>query len=191
MECSIRCRASPYSPSHLRIHKHNGVIISTMKFIVATVFSGVAAAFVVPSNVLAERATFCGQYDSEVTGTYTVYNDLWGESSATSGSQCTIVNSDTNGVLSWSTSWTWAGGSYSVKSYANAVVSISQQSLSSISSIPTQWTWRLVALHFESHKVVLTFVEAIPEMIWLQMFRTTCSPAHLPVPLLLTKSWFG
>ncbi|KIN04302.1 glycoside hydrolase family 12 protein [Oidiodendron maius Zn] len=99
-------------------------------------------ALAAPTPTLEKRATtICGQWDSVVTGTYTVYQDLWGESAATSGSQCTTVNSDTSGTLSWSTSWTWAGGSSSVKSFANAVVSASVKQISAIGSIPTTWHW--------------------------------------------------
>jgi len=96
-----------------------------------------------PTPVLEKRATtICGQWDTVETGTYTVYQDLWGESAATSGSQCTTVTSDNGGTLEWSTSWTWAGGSSSVKSYANAVVSQSTGiKLSTITSIPTTWDW--------------------------------------------------
>lgn len=103
-----------------------------------------AAAIAVPTATLDKRATtICGQWDSVVTGTYTVYQDLWDEAAATSGSQCTTVNSLSGTTLAWSTSWTWAGGSSSVKSYANAVVTQSSiKQISAISSIPSSWKWR-------------------------------------------------
>lgn len=102
-------------------------------------------ALAAPTATLEKRATtICGQWDSVVTGTYTVYQDLWGESAATSGSQCTTVNSNTNGKLSWSTSWTWAGGPSSVKSFANVVVTSAAKQVSAIQSIPTTWDWRQV-----------------------------------------------
>jgi xyloglucan-specific endo-beta-1,4-glucanase len=98
-----------------------------------------------PTPTLDKRATtICGQWDTVETGTYTVYQDLWGEAAATSGSQCTTVDSDSSGTLVWSTAWTWEGGSSSVKSYANAVVSTTSQQISAISSIPTTWKWRSV-----------------------------------------------
>ena len=82
-----------------------------------------------------------------MTGTYTVYQDLWGESAATSGSQCTTVNSLSGTTLAWSTSWTWAGGSSSVKSYANVVVTeTTEKQISAITSIPSTWEWRQVTL---------------------------------------------
>jgi xyloglucan-specific endo-beta-1,4-glucanase len=102
-----------------------------------------AAAVAVPTATLDKRATtICGQWDSVVTGTYTVYQDLWNEAQATSGSQCTTVNSLSGTTVAWSTSWTWAGGSNQVKSYANAVVTSTKKQISAISSIPSTWKWR-------------------------------------------------
>jgi len=114
-----------------------------MKFtqaILPFVFS--AAAVAAPTATLDKRAsTICGQWDSVVTGTYTVYQDLWNEAQATSGSQCTTVTSDTSGTLAWSTSWTWAGASSQVKSYANTVVTSTVKQISAITSIPSTWKW--------------------------------------------------
>jgi len=117
-----------------------------MKFtqaILPFVFSA-AAVLASPTPTLDKRATtICGQWDSVVTGTYTIYQDLWNEAEATSGSQCTTVDSLSGTTLVWSTSWTWAGGSNQVKSYANAVVSeTTKKQISAIASIPTTWKWR-------------------------------------------------
>lgn len=119
-----------------------------MKFtqsIVSVLFSA-PAVLATPTPVVQERSTqICGQYDSIATGTYTIYQDLWGESSANSGSQCTTFNSLSGSAIEWSTSWTWAGGSSSVKSYANAALTISKGvQISTISSIPSVWKWRYV-----------------------------------------------
>lgn len=116
-----------------------------MKATLATIF-GALAGFVLasptPTQTVDKRATtFCGQWDSLQTGGYTVYNNLWGMSSATSGSQCTTVTGMSGSNLVWSTSWTWAGGQYNVKSYANAVLTTTAKQLSAISSMPTAWTW--------------------------------------------------
>jgi len=101
-----------------------------------------AAAIAVPTATLDKRATtICGQWDSVVTGTYTVYEDLWNEAAGT-GSQCTTVNSLSGTTLAWSTSWSWSGGSNQVKSYANAVVTQSTiKKISAITSIPSTWKW--------------------------------------------------
>ncbi|OHE92471.1 glycosyl hydrolase family 12 [Colletotrichum orchidophilum] len=94
-----------------------------------------------PTPTVEKRATtFCGQWDSAVAGTYTVYNNLWGMSAGT-GSQCTTLTGLSGSNLQWSTTWSWSGGQYNVKSYANAVVNISKKALSTISSIPSTWTW--------------------------------------------------
>nr|AWN00461.1 xyloglucanase GH12 [Aspergillus cervinus] len=93
------------------------------------------------ASAVAGATTYCGQWDSVTEGNYILYNDLWGESAATSGSQCFTYNSLSGNTLSWSTSWTWAGGSSSVKSFANAALQFTPKQLSSISSIDTTWTW--------------------------------------------------
>lgn len=98
----------------------------------------------IPSKTIEKRATtICGQWDTVETGTYTLYQDLWGESAATSGSQCSTFTSLSGNTIVWSTSWTWAGGSSSVKSFANVVVTQSTgYQVSAISTIPTTWTYR-------------------------------------------------
>jgi hypothetical protein len=119
---------------------------ATMKFIqtlLPIVLSTTTLA--APTATLDKRATtICGQWDSVVTGTYTVYQDLWNEAQATSGSQCTTVNSLSGTTLAWSTAWTWAGGSNQVKSFANVVVTQSTiKKVSAISTIASTWKWRL------------------------------------------------
>jgi xyloglucan-specific endo-beta-1,4-glucanase len=97
----------------------------------------------IPSRTIEKRATkICGQWDSVVTGTYTLYQDLWGESAASSGSQCSTFESLSGNTIVWSTSWSWAGGPYSVKSFANVVLTQSTgYQLSTISSIPSTWKY--------------------------------------------------
>nr|AGC24032.1 xyloglucanase A [Rhizomucor miehei] len=90
---------------------------------------------------LEKRADFCGQWDTAEEGPYTIYNNLWGQDSATSGQQCTGVDSLSGNTLAWHTSWTWAGGQYNVKSYANAALSFTATRVSDISSIPFTWHW--------------------------------------------------
>jgi len=91
---------------------------------------------------LKERATtICGQWDSLVEGSYTLFQDLWNEQAATSGSQCSTANSLSGSTFSWSTSWTWAGGQGQVKSYANVAIEEIGRELSSISTIPSVWDW--------------------------------------------------
>ncbi|KAI1745598.1 family 12 glycosyl hydrolase [Xylaria scruposa] len=98
-------------------------------------------ALATPTPTVDKRATtFCGQWDSVQTGSYIVYNNLWGQSSG-SGSQCTTVNGLSGNSVAWSTSWSWSGGQYNVKSYANAVVQTSAKKISAISTMPTTWKY--------------------------------------------------
>lgn len=74
---------------------------------VETTFSAVsllALAAATPTRTINKRAT-CGQWDSIQTGAYTVYNDLWGESGATSGSGCIAVNGISVNTLSWDSTY--------------------------------------------------------------------------------------
>lgn len=114
-----------------------------MKFSTAVLCAGAAAVVsAAPSKTLNRRADFCDQWGSVETGSYTVYNNLWGEANADSGSQCTGVDSLSGSTLAWHTSWSWTGGTGQVKSYANVVLSdITQKQLSAISSLPTTWKW--------------------------------------------------
>ncbi|CAO3671491.1 unnamed protein product [Umbelopsis vinacea] len=88
-----------------------------------------------------KRTSMCGQWDTATAGPYTIYQDLWGKAAATSGSQCTQVDSISGSTLAWETSWSWAGGSSSVKSFANAGLKFTPKQLSAISSIPVTWDW--------------------------------------------------
>ncbi|KAF1914711.1 concanavalin A-like lectin/glucanase domain-containing protein [Ampelomyces quisqualis] len=112
-----------------------------MRLTVLTLASTAALALAAPTATVQKRADYCGQWDSQVTGTYTVYNNLWGQADATSGSQCTGVDGLSGSTLRWHTKWSWAGGAGHVKSYANVVTKISQKALSSVKSLPSTWTW--------------------------------------------------
>ncbi|KAI1359499.1 family 12 glycosyl hydrolase [Xylaria arbuscula] len=110
-----------------------------MKSFTLAALAGLAIA--TPTPTVDKRATtFCGQWDSVQTGSYILYNNLWGQDSGT-GSQCTTYNSLSGSTLAWSTSWSWSGGDYNVKSYANTVIQASAKQISAISSIPTKWAY--------------------------------------------------
>ncbi|KAL3433007.1 xyloglucan-specific endo-beta-1,4-glucanase A [Aspergillus tetrazonus] len=91
---------------------------------------------------ITRRADFCGQWDTATAGNFIVYNNLWGQDNADSGSQCTGVDSANGNSVSWHTTWSWSGGSSSVKSYANAAYQFTATQLSSLSSIPSTWEWQ-------------------------------------------------
>lgn len=114
-----------------------------MKFTTAVAgLTGLLAstALAAPSSTIEKRASFCGQWDSATTGTYTLYNDLWNEAQGT-GSQCTGITALSGSTLSWYSDWSWSGGSNQVKSYANAYLNYSIKTLAAISSIKTTWKW--------------------------------------------------
>ncbi|KAF7158170.1 hypothetical protein CNMCM5623_002836 [Aspergillus felis] len=62
----------------------------------------------VSGSALSKR-DLCGQWDSVSAGAYTIYQNLWGEASATSGWQCTGLDYQGGNVISWHTSWNWQG----------------------------------------------------------------------------------
>ncbi|KUI68609.1 putative xyloglucan-specific endo-beta-1,4-glucanase A [Cytospora mali] len=95
----------------------------------------------VDSAIEKRSTTFCGTFGSETAGQYTFYHNNFGASAATSGSQCTTFNDLASNTASWSSSWSWAGGSTSVKSYSNVAVPNVNKQLSSITTINSIWKW--------------------------------------------------
>jgi len=91
----------------------------------------------------AKGTDYHSQYGSATTGTYILYNDLWGEATATSGSQCSEIESLSGSTVTWETSWTWAGGPSNVKSYAQIQdgAPTDYVQLSDITSYTTEWSW--------------------------------------------------
>ncbi|KDR77935.1 hypothetical protein GALMADRAFT_266511 [Galerina marginata CBS 339.88] len=90
-------------------------------------------------------AVLSGQWASETEpgGRFTLSNNLWGQASASSGSQTSQALSVSGNTVSWRTTYNWAGGPYSVKSYSNLNLLVGlSKSLSSIKSIPTTWNWK-------------------------------------------------
>lgn len=113
-----------------------------MKLLALTLAS-LASAASVSSRSLHRRDDFCGQWDTAEPGDFILYNNLWGQDNADEGgSQCTGLDSVDGNTISWHTTWTWTGGQYNVKSYANAAYQFTSAQLSSLSSIPTTWEWK-------------------------------------------------
>ncbi|KAJ3986265.1 glycoside hydrolase family 12 protein [Lentinula detonsa] len=80
--------------------------------------------------------------ESELGGRFILENNLWGEAAATSGSQSSQVTATDGDSVTWETTYTWEGGPSDVKSYANLDFREGLgQSLASITSIPTTWSW--------------------------------------------------
>ncbi|KAI5800742.1 concanavalin A-like lectin/glucanase domain-containing protein [Pyronema domesticum] len=123
-------------------------------------------------------ADFCGQWDTATTTNYILYNNLWGSSAATSGSQCTGLDSTSGTSISWHTSWSWAGGSYNVKSFANTALRFTPKKLSAISSIPSSWTYSYSASNIVANVAYDIFLDttsgsstsAYEIMVWLAAY---------------------
>ncbi|CAE7187199.1 unnamed protein product [Rhizoctonia solani] len=76
------------------------------------------------------------------SGRYILYNNLWGQSYDTSGTQTTQATSYSGTTLAWKTTYSWAGSSSQVKSYANVALNTGLgKQLSAISSIASTWKW--------------------------------------------------
>lgn len=92
----------------------------------------------------ASRSTaspLCGQYQTANGGPFQLTNNAWGKDSASSGSQCTYLESTQGNSISWSASWSWNGGQNSVKSYPNVLLNEPAKQVKSISGLPTTWKW--------------------------------------------------
>jgi xyloglucan-specific endo-beta-1,4-glucanase len=92
-------------------------------------------------STLADPKNMCGEQEGYSQSGYRVQNNLWGKGSATSGSQCSAFNSASGSSVAWSTTWQWAGGDNSVKSYAYSSRDFTKKLVSQISSIPTTAVW--------------------------------------------------
>ncbi|MCJ1312662.1 hypothetical protein MMC25_006338 [Agyrium rufum] len=88
------------------------------------------------------QSSTCGQWSGFTSGAYSITQDLWGESAATSGSQCSTFNGAvSSGGVAWTTTWTWAGASNQVKSYAHAALTFTPKLISSIQTMPSTFDW--------------------------------------------------
>jgi xyloglucan-specific endo-beta-1,4-glucanase len=89
-----------------------------------------------------QAASLCSQYAYYAANGYEFNNNNWGKGSASSGSQCTTVQSTSGSGVSWSTSWTWQGGQDNVKSYANVGKQFATGlKISNIKSLTTNINW--------------------------------------------------
>lgn len=90
---------------------------------------------------LAQEQTLCEKYDYYSTNGYELNNNLWGDGSATSGSQCTYYDGPASDGIAWHSTWTWEGGENDVKSYVYSGRQIQKKLVSQISSMPTTVEW--------------------------------------------------
>lgn len=82
-----------------------------------------------------DTSSHCGQWDSVSASPYSLLLDLWGESGATSGSQCANLVSLSGTTIAWKTTYTWVGGT-GVKSFSNIQLNVGlNKQLSAITSM--------------------------------------------------------
>jgi xyloglucan-specific endo-beta-1,4-glucanase len=89
-----------------------------------------------------QAASLCSQYAYYAANGYEFNNNNWGKGAASSGSQCTTVQSTSGSGVSWSTQWTWQGGQDNVKSFANVGKQFAKGiKIANIKSMPTNIQW--------------------------------------------------
>lgn len=89
-----------------------------------------------------QAASLCGQFSYYAANGYEFNNNNWGEGAASSGSQCTTVQSTSDSGVSWSTAWNWQGGQNNVKSYAYVGKQFPRGlKINDIKSMPTSIQW--------------------------------------------------
>lgn len=158
-----------------------------MKYTLTALTLAVAAT-ALPTAKTFRADEMCGQWETATAGPYTIYNNLWGQDSATSGQQCTTIDSITDDELAWHTAWSWAGGEYEVKSYANVVPTITPKKISALSSIPATWDWRYVYSKVRNRNYELIDIIATREATWSRTLPSTPSSAPPPKEMPSTKS---
>lgn len=117
------------------------------------------------SRASIDTSSHCGQWDTVTASQYSLLLDLWGESGATSGSQCANLMSLSGSTISWKTTWTWTGGS-GVKSFTNMQLNQGlNQQLSAISSMPVRFPSRMYtnikSIEIVSH--IIDYVDMVSE----------------------------
>lgn len=136
-----------------------------------------------PSQALEARDPQCGMYDSVYAGSYSLNTNEWGEATG-AGSQCSQINGLNGNSLAWQTTWSWENNVNNVKAYTNvASSSTSCQQISSISSIPTSWSWSYTGSDIRANVCYDTFVGSSCDgaqnyevMVWLGLYGSDLYP---------------
>ncbi|KNG47549.1 glycoside hydrolase family 12 protein [Stemphylium lycopersici] len=93
------------------------------------------------SLTAAQQATLCKDYEYFSSNGYELNNNIWGRSSATSGQQCTYVDSVSQTGAKWHSNWQWQGGKDNVKSYVYSGRQISKKPVTQYSNLETEAYW--------------------------------------------------
>ncbi|KAK4187515.1 glycoside hydrolase family 12 protein [Podospora australis] len=140
-----------------------------------------------PSPQDTEAITLCNQYSywsGSPSSNYEGNNNLWGLSSATSGSQCTYLTSYSSSGLQWHTTWTWAGSPNKVKNVAYSGVRqdvANRKTVASIKSMKASVSWQYTGAEKAKANVAFDIFTAADRghantngdyevMIWLARF---------------------
>ncbi|KDQ53841.1 glycoside hydrolase family 12 protein [Jaapia argillacea MUCL 33604] len=157
-----------------------------------------------PRATTINTAVYCGQWDSVTAGEYSLLLDQWGESGATSGSDCAQLVSLSGTTLAWKTNWTWTGGT-GVKSFTNIQLNTGiNQQLSAITTMPSTWDWSQAStgtvvadVAYDLFTSTTSGGSAVNEiMIWLANYNAgpisaTYSSSGAPVPIASSLSLAG
>lgn len=104
-------------------------------------FAAVAHGAITGTRTTAAAAALCSQYAYQSANGYDLLNNLWGISTATSGSQCTNYDGAVGSGIAFSSTWTWQGDQNTVKSYIYAGRQFTRKKVSEIRSLPTTVQW--------------------------------------------------
>jgi len=92
---------------------------------------------------------------------YECLNNLWGDTTATSGQQCTYVDGGTSSGVKFRSTWTWVGAPNNVKSYIYCGRQFPKGRLiSSIPSMKTAVTWSYSTLDLRANVAYDVFTAA-------------------------------
>lgn len=125
--------------------------------------SSLAAASPLTALDKRQQATLCEQYGYWSGNGYEVNNNNWGKDAATSGQQCTYVDSSSDSGVAWHTTWQWEGGQDNVKSYANCNRQVPKgRTIASISSLQTSISWSYSNTNIRANVAYDLFTAADP-----------------------------
>lgn len=93
------------------------------------------------ASVTAAQQALCGDSSYYSSNGYEVLNNVWGRSYATSGSQCTYINSVSSTGAKWYSTWQWQGGQDNVKSYVYSGRQIVKKPVTQYSNMDTEAYW--------------------------------------------------
>nr|AAM77701.1 endoglucanase [Ovatospora brasiliensis] len=153
-----------------------------MKLTLVLFVSSLAAATPLGWRERRQQVSLCGQSSSWSGNGYQLNNNLWGQSRATSGSQCTYLDSSSNSGIHWHTTWTWEGGEGEVKSYAYSGRQVSTGlTIASIDSMQTSVSWEYNTTDIQANVAYDIFTAEDPDhehssgdyevMIWLARYN--------------------